>query len=535
MRTLSFLTICLALLLLAPTAREQNDQSAPTCSLELELIDAQRGEPLPGLIQIRTADGTLIDLPRLINHGHGVERRTALHEWWALAAKTTLEVPQEKLSITAISGLEFAAAERTIDLTGRQTTSVKLPLARFYHARAQGYAAGNTHLHLQKMSKAAADRYLRELPLADGLDIVFISYLERAVADLEYTSNNYTPADLNQLASERLKFGHGEEHRHNMAAYGEGYGHVLLLDIPRIIHPVSIGPGITKTGTDAPPLKQAILQARRDGGRIIWAHNLYGFEDIPNWLAGRVHANNIFDGGTRGSYKDSFYRYLNIGLRVPFSSGTDWFIYDFNRAYVLVDGPLAAKNWLAGLEAGRSYITNGPLLELTVDGRPLGEVIELNGPSTLLVRGSARGRVDFARIELVQNGRVVARAASTAKQGHFAAELITELKIDAPCWLALRTPAPPVANDPTLQEPVPANELGAPLFGHTSPIYVQLAGRGVFDRDTAESLLQEMKANLQSIDEQAVFADDAERDSVRQVYLEGMRKLEELMQQADAE
>ncbi len=87
---------------------------------------------------------------------------------------------------------------------------------------------------------------------------------------------------------------------------------------------------------------------------MIWAHNLYGFEDIPNWITGRVHANNIFDGSHRGSFKDTYYRYLNIGLHVPFSTGTDWFIYDFSRVYVQTDRPLTPTAWLEILAAGKS-------------------------------------------------------------------------------------------------------------------------------------------------------------------------------------
>ena len=34
---------------------------------------------------------------------------------------------------------------------------------------------------------------------------------------------------------------------------------------------------------------------------MIWAHNMFGFEDIPNWVTGRVHATylrgrRIYDG-----------------------------------------------------------------------------------------------------------------------------------------------------------------------------------------------------------------------------------------------
>ena len=102
---------------------------------------------------------------------------------------------------------------------------------------------------------------------------------------------------------------------------------------------------------------------------MIWCHNTFGHEDIPNWVAGLLHAQNIFDGGDHGSYEDTFYRYLNVGMKVPFSTGTDWFIYDFSRVYVPLAGELTTKRWLAELAAGRSYITNGPLLELTADGQ----------------------------------------------------------------------------------------------------------------------------------------------------------------------
>ena len=229
------------------------------------------------------------------------------------------------------------------------------------------------------------------MPLADGLDVVFLSYLERAGSDLDYTSNKYSHEDLHRLSHDYLQFGHGEEHRHNFDEYGEGYGHILLLDIPIIIRPVSIGPGLTEAKSDAPPLQVGIDQARESGGKVIWAHNRYGFEDIPNWITGRVHANNIYDGSERGSYRDTYYRYLNIGLHVPFSTGTDWFIYDLSRVYVETDParPVTPTEWLDRLAAGKTYITNGPLLEFIVDDQPIGSTLDLAKPGKVSVRGAS--------------------------------------------------------------------------------------------------------------------------------------------------
>ncbi|MBI3837557.1 MAG: CehA/McbA family metallohydrolase, partial [Planctomycetia bacterium] len=467
---------------------------AATCSLTIELVDRGTGQTVPGIVQVVDNDGQGVKLSELVNRGQGIADQGPIHNWWALPKAGTVTVPAAPLAFEALSGLDTELALTRIDLTGKTQATLQIPLTRFYQARHKGYLAGNTHLHLMKLSKREADRYLQDVPLADGLDIVFLSYLERAIADLEYTSNNYTRRDLDRLSHDHVRFGHGEEHRHNFGTHGEGYGHILLLDIPYIIQPVSIGPGITRKGADAPPLQTGIDNARGAGGKVIWAHNLYGFEDIPNWVTGRVHANNIFDGSQRGSYKDTYYRYLNVGLSVPFSTGTDWFIYDFSRAYVIADRPITPTEWLDRLAAGKSYITNGPLLEFTVDGRPLGSVLALPKPREVAVRGLAIGRRDFKRIELVQNGRVVRTAASRPEGEHFVAVMESPLALDAPTWLALRTPPPPVKDDPELQEPVAENEFGGRLFSHTSPIYVQLAGRGVFDAATAAGLVAEMKS-----------------------------------------
>jgi hypothetical protein len=390
--------------------------------------------------------------------------------------------------------------------------------------------------------------------------VVYISYLERAEADLEYTSNKYTIGDLRKL-SERSRehkhvhgpgghahahshalpteFDNGQEHRHNFTGFGEGYGHVMLLHLPELIQPVSIGPGITKRGTDSPALQRGIDKARGLGSTIIWCHNQWGLEDIPNWLGGKLHANNIFDGGTHGSYQHSFYRYLNAGLKVPFSTGTDWFIYDFSRVYIVADEGkvagdkyLSSEEWLNHLAAGRSFITNGPLLEFTVDGHRLGDTLELKQSGKVKLAGRALGRLDFQRIELIRSGEVVKTADSRPHGGHFAAEIDMDLPVDKPCWLALRTPPPSVPKEAEFQRKTPLNEYGRELFGHTSAIYVNLAGRGVFQVAAAQSLLDEMKTSREFIRGNAMFANDEERSGVLRVYDEGIRQMERRIEAA---
>lgn len=522
---------CTGCLLLLGMALIAEGRLNDTCELTLELVDADTGRPLPGLVRITDGNGARLPISELLPRdlSPGVEQR--IDHWSVLVEKTILKVPRQKLVVEAFFGLETELARVPLDLSAAEKHDMRIPLRTFYHAASKGFRSANTHLHLMKLTRELSDRYLMEVPKADGLDVLFVSYLERADAQKDYITNRYTQADLDALSQKSgVRLGNGEEHRHNFTAQGQGFGHVMLLDIKQLILPVSIGQGIMKTGTDGLPVQRGIDQARRDGATVIWCHNNWGLEDIPNLVTGRLHALNIFDGNKLSSYKHSFYRYLNAGVRIPFSTGTDWFMYDFARVYVPADQPVTPREWLNGLVAGKSYITNGPFLELRVAGRSLGDTVSLSEPGMVEVLARATGRADFEKIELVQNGNIIRTQASRPEGGHFVAEMRIPLPIDTPCWLALRLPPQPVKDDPEFSTPVPPNELGQPLFAHTSPVYVEVAGRAVFDRTVAAALLAEMEQSIKTIEKEAQFADGTEKARVLDVYAEGIDVLKKRLE-----
>lgn len=86
-------------------------------------------------------------------------------------------VPRRRLRIEALQGLETEVARQDVDLTARDAASVALRLRRLYDARSRGWTSGNTHLHLRGLSRDEAIRYLQTVSRADGLDLVFLSYL----------------------------------------------------------------------------------------------------------------------------------------------------------------------------------------------------------------------------------------------------------------------------------------------------------------------------------------------------------------------
>jgi len=480
-----------------------NNAAGKSCRLKLDINIGDAGRPGAALVRITNlASGKTLSLTGEIQRDNG---------WYAIAPGATLTVPPGKLAVEALVGLHTEKAVREIDLTGKAESSLRLTLKPFYDASARNLIAGNTHLHLMKMTHDEAFRYLRVVPQADTLDLVFVSHLKREPEDRDYTSNSFTDGDLGRLSREGVLFGNGEEHRHNFGPQAEGYGHVMLLNILRLIEPVSIGPGIMKKGTDGIPLQRGIKTARGDDATVIWCHNTFGHEDIPNWVAGLVHAQNIHDGGTHGSYEDSFYRYLNSGMKVPFSTGTDWFIYDFNRVYVPLEGELTSRKWLAALAKGQSYITNGPFLELQVDGKDIGETIAARAGQEVRIVGRAIGRSNFQKLELVHSGTVIHSAGAKAVGDHHEASLEFKLVVSEPGWIALRIPTDAAKN-----------EFDKPLFGHTSPIYIDVAGKHIFRADVARGLLEEMERSRDFVAGKSLFADEQEKDAVLSVYRESL-------------
>ncbi|MDX1947786.1 MAG: CehA/McbA family metallohydrolase [Pirellulaceae bacterium] len=474
-----------------------------TCRLTVEMM--LEGEPaaIAGLLRVTSlASGKAI-----------VFRDEILREqnWHALAPSTVLTVPREKLKIEALQGIETKLFTQEIDLAGKATETLQIKLQRLDHPARRGLVAGNTHLHLMKLTFAEADRYLRVVPRADGLQLVFLSHLRRIPDERDYISNTFTEGDLGRLSRGGVLFGNGQEHRHNFGPGGEGFGHVMLLNILKLIEPVSIGPGIMREGTDGIPLQRGIRQARGDGATVIWCHNTFGHEDLPNWVAGELHAQNIHDGGEHGTYEDTFYRYLNVGMKVPFSTGTDWFIYDFSRVYVPIEGEVTAAGWLQQLTAGKTFITNGPLLEFSAGGKAIGETIAATGGEEIEISGRAIGRGNFRRLELIHNGQVIHAATATAADGTHAATLKHRLALSEPGWLALR-----IAGD------AENNEFGKPLFAHTSPIYVTVAGRSAFQVEVAGEMLAEMGQSREFVAKTAKFGDVGERTAVLRVYDEAL-------------
>ena len=510
--------------------------NAAEARLSLELVDQDSAKTIPGYFRVLDREGKPILFPDLDSRGVGLRQNHPARHWYAIQEKAVIKLPKSEVYLEAFSGINSELSRRKLDLRFFNRLSIRMPIRELLPLRQEGWHAGNTHLHLKGLKRDAADRYLRTVPTSDRLDILFVSYLERASDDHSYISNEYPRPELDALSNDVTRFGNGQEHRHNFAPWGEGYGHVMFLEVDELVKPVSLGKGLTGSGFDSPALKNGIERARAQGATTVWCHNGLGLEGVPNWLAGRIHAQNIFDGGSQGDYSDTFYKYLNIGLSVPFSTGTDWFIYDFSRVYAAVEGSPSVDSWLSGLKAGRSFITNGPLLHLRVEELSLGGRLNLDRGRAVSVVSRAVGRGNFGELELVRNGKVIKSVVAKAVGNRFEAIIESRLLIGEASWIAARVSGGGLGMEGNVIVPPSTpirgtsqgvNEMGEALFAHTSPIYVDFKGKPRFDVLAAEELIAEMEVGRDQVLAKGLFQSIAERDQVLSLYQESIEALRE--------
>jgi hypothetical protein len=56
------------------------------------------------------------------------------------------------------------------------------------------------------------------------------------------------------------------------------------------------------------------------------------------------------------------------------------------RVYVHLEEPFSYAGWVKNLKQGHTFVTNGPMLFLNVDGKPIGEILEITGSSRTTVK-----------------------------------------------------------------------------------------------------------------------------------------------------
>ncbi len=220
---------------------------------------------------------------------------------------------------------------------------------------------------------------------------------------------------------------------------------------------------------------------------------------VDNEKDGRPRDKSLFP-GTRGNGRWSeivYYHVLNCGFRVPPVAGSGSGDNDnpvgTNRVYVHCGSEFSPKTWWEGLEAGRVFVTNGPLLRPLVEGEPPGYVFhaEQGHPLTLEIGLNLATRVPVDYLQIIKNGAVEAEVRlADFKDGKGKLPPVT---FDASGWFLVRA----VTKNPQMYQ-----------FASTGPYYVEQAGQPRISKKSVQFFLDWLTAADAHLRDDTKIADE---------------------------
>jgi hypothetical protein len=214
-------------------------------------------------------------------------------------------------------------------------------------------------------------------------------------------------------------------------------------------------------------------------------------KELPVDLAlGQRTAMDVLSNNDETATTEMWYRLLNCGFRVAISAGTDAFtnvadhyIAGGGRVYVQIGPKFDYAAWLKAFREGRSFASNGPVIDLKVNNKAPGDEVQLDAPADVTIQATVRTQTPLESVQVIVNGRP---AHSEATAGKTTFDIKHKLRVDRSSWIAVRALGPP--------HRLILNDTGA--YAHTSPVYVAVGRQPIriaedvkFYRDWVERLI----------------------------------------------
>jgi TolB protein len=325
-----------------------------------------------------------------------------------------LEVPEGTLTIKAVHG--FSTQETTVEIpVNSSTQTAEVNLTKLWDARANGWYAGDNHFHLNYGGRIQLEPKDILLDMkAEDLDIGY-----PLVANLH---NRYLEKELFGWRSDQAPLViFGQEVRSHFL------GHLNVIGSDSLFYPWIWGPGYNVYGRDDRTNAEALQFTKAHGGVGGYVHPVgvrepfspQGSARLPTELIADcvLGEADILELGCLWTDEigtgEVWHEILNIGVPLAISAGSDVMNDYFRtmsigatRVYVKPDGQLTEDSYLKALKEGRSFVSNGPQLEFTVEGKEPGQVVSTSSRKAKWAL-KVHSPVAYEKVELFVNGQIV--------------------------------------------------------------------------------------------------------------------------------
>jgi TolB protein len=461
----------------------------PAGTLTIRLDDATGGRT-PARVSVTGGDGRGWAPDTAWRHADdGFDRGERKYEvtYFHATGTATLTLPAGDYTVEVTKGLEFARVVRKVSVVSGARRVERVRLARLLDLPAAGWWSGDLHVHMNYGGAYRNDpAHLRRQAEAEDLHVVedLIVNKEQRIPDVAMFRGRPDP-----VSTARTVISHDEEY------HTSWWGHTAHLGLTgNLILPNYAGYANTAAASLYPDNATIIDLSHAQGGLSGYVHPFDPPAPDPesadpptsglpvDVALGKVDYMEVMGFSDHRTTAGVWYRLLNAGFRIPAGAGTDAMAnfaslrgpVGMNRVFVHSGPRLVYRSWLAALKAGRTFVSNGPLLGFTLSGRQIGaELTFPAGVHQVVARVSLRSIVPVERLEIVANGVVVAPIPLT--DGGTRADAVIPLPVTRSGWFIVR------AWSAKATHPV----LDLYPYASTSPIYVTVGGRAVRSAESA--------------------------------------------------
>jgi hypothetical protein len=487
------------------------------------------GEPTPARVEISSAEGKSVVPPDALpifedcgslpihnwlpwtasiqhlsgRHGEISNPYTGTTQFYSHGV-TNVELRPGRYTLTATKGIEHRVATTEVTIDSGRTEEISLEIERWIDLPARGWYGADDHLHIPRPSS----RFDSSIAIwMQAEDIHVANLLQMGLAqDVHVTPQHSFGQEAIYRKGNTLLASGQENPRTHVLGHSIILGARHWIDVPsdyllydrfwRLAHEQGAINGYAHWGL-----------AGAEEGLAVWSHEgLLDFIEVLNFGF---------------PFYQRWYETLDLGIRLSPTAGSDYpclpGLPGRERFYTRLEGDLDYRAWLEAVRRGRTFVTNGPVIELEVNGANIGDDVRLRAPGRVHVEGRVRfdGERDAVeRLQLIQAGQVMQETRRTA--GEEEIRLEASIEIEQSTWLALRAsgekigetrvePAkllrslftlPRLSNGEVLAE-LPEGAVQRPSTAHTGAIWVTVMGsvpiaKQPRAREVVESWLQRL-------------------------------------------
>jgi len=411
--------------------------------LRIRVTD-ETGKPLWTRLEVRAPDEKMYQPPSAILDKTARARPGGGPYYpgsFVVNGECVLEVPPGRYTVIAEHGLEYQRAERSVEVTAQSPARLDLRLQPWVRMRDRGWFSGDMHVH----------RPLEDAPslsLAEDLNVSIVTTMWNK-RDL-WAGKPWPEPVLQASPNHLVTVLNAEDERGGGAWMLQGLRRPFKnLGVDGRWYPAGIL-FVREARAQKPPnallpwfdcekpiwWEVPVIMALEtpDSFGVLHNHfNQYGIHASEAW--GRPRDEKKYPGweGFVDYSLSLYYRYLNLGFKLPPSAGSASGVLPnpvgYNRMYVKLPGAFSLDAWYAALRDGHVFVTNGPMLFFTTARK--GPALEAS------VEVLAREPID--RVELVANASLIhsfpLKPGATRFQGKFALDPNRYSWVAARCFL----------------------------------------------------------------------------------------------------